>query len=131
MVIIQSSELISVSFCEKNDFFSKFFQLLHLCDICGRGFLGAATTCRLIAVSGARLPSVDGLVVRRIKMHHHVKSAITICLQFISNMFTLYTYIPRHRGSAPVFLPTKSSVIRDFVNWINFNPSMDKLLYRL
>ena len=83
-----------------------------------------------IAVSGARLSSVDGLVVRRIKMHHHmhhhVKSAITICLQFISNMFTIYTSIPTHRGSAPVFYPQKAPSRGSYVNWINFNPSMDK-----
>ena len=42
----------------------------------GGASLGLPTACRLIAVSGARLPSVDGLVVRCIKMHHHVKSAI-------------------------------------------------------
>ena len=74
----------------------------------GGASLGLPTACRLIAGIGARLPSVDGLVVRCIKMHHHVKSAITICLQFISNMFMIYTCIPTHRGSAPVFYLQKA-----------------------
>ena len=74
----------------------------------GRASLGLPTACRLIAVSGARFPSVDGLVVRCIKMHHHVKSAITICLQFISSMFTKYMCTPSHRGSAPVFYLQKA-----------------------
>ena len=56
---------------------------------------------RLQADCGARLPSVDSLAV----MHLHVKSAIIICLQFISNMFTIDTCIQRG-GSAPVYLPT-------------------------
>ena len=108
LVIVQSSELVSVWFCGKWHFFKNIFAIYV-----GGASLGLPTSCRLIAVSGARLPSGDGLVVRCIKMHHHVKSAITICLQFISNMFTKYKCIPTHRGSAPVFMPTKSSVTRD------------------
>ena len=80
LVIVQSSELISVWFCEKKwHFFSYHIFAIYV----GGASLGLPTACRLIAVSGARLPSVDGLVVRCIKMHHQVKSAITICLQFI------------------------------------------------
>ena len=83
LVIVQSSELVSVWFCEKMTFFPNFF-IYHIFAIyVGGASLGLPTACRLIAVSGARLPSVDGLVVRCIKMHHHVQSAITICLQFI------------------------------------------------
>ena len=82
-IIVQSSDLISVWLCEKLTFFPNFFSY-HIFVACvGGASLGMPTACRLIAVSGARLPSVDGLVVRCIKMHHHVKSAITICLQFI------------------------------------------------
>ena len=83
LVIVQSSELISVWFCEKMTFFPNFFSYHIFAIYVGVASLGLPTTCRIIAVSGARLPSVDGLVVRCIKMHHHVKSAITICLQFI------------------------------------------------
>ena len=84
LVIVQSSELVSVWFCEKMTFFPIFFFSYHIfATYVGGASLGLPTACRLIAVSGARLPSVDGLVGRCIKMHHHVKSAITICLQFI------------------------------------------------
>ena len=83
LVIVQSSELVSVCFCEKMTFFPNFFSYHIFAIYVGGASMGLPTACRLIAVSGARLPSVDGLVVRCIKMHHHVKSAITICLQFI------------------------------------------------
>ena len=58
-----------------------------------RAYLRLPAACRLIAVSGARLPTVDGLVVRCIKMHRHVKPAMAICWQFISNMFAIDTCI--------------------------------------
>ena len=94
--------------------FKNFFISYHIFAIyVGGASLGVPTAWRLIAVSGARLPSADGLAVRCKKMHHHVKSTITTCLQFISKMFTIYKCIPTHRGSAHVFMPTKSSVIRD------------------
>ena len=80
LVIVQSSELVSVWFCEKMTFFPNFFSYHIFAIYVGGASLGRPTACRLIAVSKARLPSVDGLVVRCIKMHHHVKSAITICL---------------------------------------------------
>ena len=83
LVIVQSSELVSVWFCEKMNFFPIFFSYHIFAIYVGGASLGLPTACRLIADSGARLPSVDVLVVRCIKMHHHVKSAITICLQFI------------------------------------------------
>ena len=83
LVIVQSSELVSVWFCEKMTFFPNFFSYHIFALYVGGASLGLPTACRLIAVSGARLPSVDGLVVRCIKMHHHVKSTITIRLQFI------------------------------------------------
>ena len=79
LVIVQSSELVSVWFCEKMTFFPNFFSYHIFAIYVGGASLGLPTACRLIAVSGARLPSVDGLVVRCTKMHHHVKSAITIC----------------------------------------------------
>ena len=81
LVIVQSSELCD--FVKKMTFFPNFFSNRIFAIYVSGASLGLPTACRLIAVSGARLPSVDGLVVRCIKMHHHVKSAITICLQFI------------------------------------------------
>ena len=89
-------------------FFPNFFSYQIFAIYVGGASFGLPTACRLIAFSGARLPSVDGLVVRCIKMHHHVKSAITICLRFIQNMFTIVTCIPTHRGSAPVFYLQKA-----------------------
>ena len=75
----QSAELISVCFCEKMTFFPNFVTYFIFAKYVSGASLGLPTACRLIAVSGARLPSVDGLVVRCIEMHHHVKSAITMC----------------------------------------------------
>ena len=79
--------IIRIGFCvilwKKMTFFPNFFSYHIFAIYVGGASLGLPTACRLIAVSGARLPSVDGLVVRCIKMHHHVKSAITVCLQFI------------------------------------------------
>ena len=67
LVIVQSSELISVWFCEKMTF-KIFFISYHIFAIyVGGASLGVPTACRLIAVSGARLPSADGLAVRCIK----------------------------------------------------------------
>ena len=82
---------------KKMTFFLNFISY-HIFATYVRGAsLGFPAACRLIAVSGARLPSIDGLVVRYVKMHHHVQPAITICLQFISNMFTTDTCIQTQR----------------------------------
>ena len=67
LVIVQSSELISVWFCEKWHFFLNFISYHISAIYVGGASLSLPTACRLIAVSGARLPSVDGLVVRCIK----------------------------------------------------------------
>ena len=77
-------------------FFLNFISYHFFAIYVGGVSLGLPTACRLIAVSGARLPSTDGLVVKCIKMHH-VKSVITPCLQFISNMFTIYVYTNTQR----------------------------------
>ena len=56
-----------------------------------------------------------------------IKSTITKCLQFISNMFLLYVREYKHTGALHLYIclhVTISSMI--YVNWINFNPSMDK-----
>ena len=87
--IFQTSELIYVWFREKWHFFLNFTSSHIFAIYVGGASLWLPADCTLIAVSGARLPSVDGLVVRCIKMYRHVKPAIAICLQFISNMFTI------------------------------------------
>ena len=114
LVIVQSSELITVWFCEKMTFFPFFFFCYHIFAIyVGGASLGLPTACRLIAVDGARLPSVDGLVVRCIKMHHHVKSVITIMFAiYFKHVYDIYVYANTQRLCSCV-LPTKSSVMRD------------------
>ena len=67
LVIVQSSEMISVWFCEKMTFFPNFFSYHIFAIYVGGASLGLPTACRLIAVSGARLPSANGLVVRWVK----------------------------------------------------------------
>ena len=67
LVIVQSSELISVWFCEKMTFKKKIISYYIFAIYVGGASLGVPTACRLIAVSGARLPSTDGLGVRCIK----------------------------------------------------------------
>ena len=68
LVIVQSSELISVWFREKKWHFFLNFVSYHIFAIyVGGASLWLPTARRLIAVSGARLPLADGLVVRCIK----------------------------------------------------------------
>ena len=125
VVIVQSLELISVRFHEKMIFFLNFIRCRIVAIYVGGSSLGLPAACRLIAVSEARLPSVDGLVVRFMKLYHHVKPAITIGLQFISNMFTIDTCTQTHRGSASVFCLKKAVSSGLCVNLINLNPSTD------
>ena len=66
LVVVQSSELISVWFCEKMTFKKNISYHIFAIYV-GGASLGVPTACRLIAVSGARLPSADGLAVRCIK----------------------------------------------------------------
>ena len=66
-VIIQSSGLISVWFRQNMTFFINFISFHIFAIYVGGACWGLPTACRLIAVSGARLPSVDGLTVRYIK----------------------------------------------------------------
>ena len=56
LVIVKSPELISVWFCEKMTFFPNFFSYPIFAIYVGGASLGLPTPCRLIAVSGARLP---------------------------------------------------------------------------
>ena len=66
-VIVQSSGLISVWFRQKMTFFINFISFHIFAMYVGGACWGLPAACRLIAVSGARLPSVDGLTVRYIK----------------------------------------------------------------
>ena len=66
-IIVQSSGLISVWFREKMTFFINFISFHIFAIYVGGACWGLPAACRLIAVSGARLPSVDGLTVRYIK----------------------------------------------------------------
>ena len=109
-VIVQSSGLISVLFRQKMTFFINFISFHIFAIYVGGACWGLPAACRLIAVSGARLPSVDGLTVSYIKKCTTIKSAIKICLRFISNLFSIHVRaIQTYRDYAPV--PTGSSVI--------------------
>ena len=66
-VIVQSSGLISVWFRQKMTFFINFISFHIFAIYVGGACWGLPAACRLIAVSRARLPSVDGLTVRYIK----------------------------------------------------------------
>ena len=66
-VIVQSSGLISVWFRQNMTFFINFISFHIFAIYVGGACWGLPAACRLIAVSGARLPSVDGLTVRYIK----------------------------------------------------------------
>ena len=57
----------SVWFREKMTFFLNFISFHIFAIYVGGACWGRPAACRLIAVSGARLPSVDGLTVRYIK----------------------------------------------------------------
>ena len=83
LVIVQSSELVSVWFCEKMTFFPIFFSYHIFAIYVGGASFGLPTACRLIAVSGARLPSVDGLVVRYIKC----TTMLNLPSQYVCNLF--------------------------------------------
>ena len=66
-VIVQSWGLISVWFRQKMTFFINFISFHIFAIYVGGACWGLPAACRLIAVSGARLPSVDGLTVSYIK----------------------------------------------------------------
>ena len=44
---------------------------------------------------------------------------------YLKHVYDIYVYTT-HRGSAPVFYLQKAPSWGIHVNWINFNPSMDK-----
>ena len=126
LVIVQSSELISVWFCEKMTIFLNFTSYHIFAIYVGGATLWLPTACRLIAVSGARLPSADGLVVRCIKKC----TMLNLPSQYVCNLFqTCLRYISVYQHTeAPLLCLClqKAPSSRIYVNWINFNPSMDK-----
>ena len=101
LVIVQSSELISVWFCEKMTFFPIFFSYHIFAIYVGGASFGLPTACRLIAVSGARLPSVDGLVVRCIKC----TTMLNLPSQYVCNLFqTCLRYIRVYQHTEALLL---------------------------
>ena len=71
-------------------FFLNFISYHIFALYVGGASLGLPTACRLIAVSGTRLPSVDGLVVRSIKCttmldlpSRYVCNSFQTCLRYI------------------------------------------------
>ena len=127
LVIVQSSELISVWFCEKNDIFFLNFISYHIFAIyVGGASLGLPTACRLIAVSGARLPSADGLFVRCIKC----TTMLNLSSQYVCDLFQTdlrYISVYQHTEAPPLCLcRQKAPSSGIYVNRININPSMDK-----
>ena len=92
LVIVQSSELISVWFCEKWHFFPNFFNYHIFAIYVGGASFGLPTACRLIAVRRARLPSVDGLVVRCIKC----TTMLNLPSQYVCNLFKTCLRVYQH-----------------------------------
>ena len=109
-VIVQSSGLISVWFRQKMTFFINFISFHIFAIYVGGACWGLPAACRLIAVSGARLPSVDGLTVRYIKNAPLLNLPSKYVCDLISNLFSIHVRaIQTYRDYAPV--PTGSSVI--------------------
>ena len=87
--------IITIDFCVILTFFPYFFSYHIFAIYVGGASLGLPTACRLIAVSGARLPSVDGLVVRSIKY----TTMLNLPSQYVCNLFKTclrYTLIYQH-----------------------------------
>ena len=110
-VIVQSSWLISVWFREKMTFFLNFISFHIFAIYVGGACWGLPAACRLIAVSGARLPSVDGLTVRYIKNaplsnlpSKYVSDLFQTCFQY---MYVRY----KHTGTLLLCLQVALSFI--------------------
>ena len=101
LAIVQSSQLISVWFCEKMAFFLNFISYHIFAIYVGGASLGLPTGCRLIAVSGVLLPSVDGLVVRCIKC----TTMLNLPSQYVCNLFqTCLRYIRVYQHTEALLL---------------------------
>ena len=110
-VIVQSSGLTSVWFREKMTFFLNFISFHIFAIYVGGACWGLPAACRLIAVSGARLPSVDGLTVRYIKN----APLLNLPSKYVCDLFqTCYRYMYvwyKHTGTLPLCLQVALSFI--------------------
>ena len=103
-VIVQWSGLTSVWFREKMTFFLNFISFHIFAIYVGGACWGLPAACRLIAVSGARLPSVDGLTVRYIKN----APLLNLPSKYVCDLFqTCFRYMYvwyKHTGTLPLCL---------------------------
>ena len=110
-VIVQSSGLTSVWFREKMTFFLNFISFHIFAIYVGGACWGLPAACGLIAVSGARLPSVDGLTVRYIKN----APLLNLPSKYVCDLFqTCFRYIYvwyKHTGTLPLCLQVALSFI--------------------
>ena len=110
-VIVQSSGLTSVWFREKMTFFLNFISFHIFAIYVGGACWGLPAACRLIAVSGARLPSVDGLTVRYIKN----APLLNLPSKYVCDLFqTCFRYMYvwyKHTGTLPLCLQVALSFI--------------------
>ena len=110
-VIVQSSGLTSVWFREKMTFFLNFISFHIFAIYVGGACWGLPAACRLIAVSGARLPSVDGLTVRYINN----APLLNLPSKYVCDLFqTCYRYMYvwyKHTGTLPLCLQVALSFI--------------------
>ena len=110
-VIVQSSGLTSVWFREKMTFFLNFISF-HIFKIyVGGACWGLPAACMLIAVSGARLPSVDGLTVMYIK-NAPLLNLPSKCVCDLFQTCFRYMYVwYKHTGTLPLCLQVALSFI--------------------
>ena len=117
LILSNHQDWFPCDFVKKMTFFLSFIS--HL-------FIGAAGLLQSTCSWWGRMPSVDSLVGRCIfSAPLSIKSTITICLQFISNVFTID--VSKHMGALHLCIClqiTLSSVF--YVNLIIFYPRMDK-----
>ena len=110
-VIVQSSGLTHVWFREKTTFFLNFISFHIFAIYVGGACWGLPAACGLIAVSGARLPSVDGLTVRYIKN----APLLNMPSKYVCNLFqTCFRYMYvwyKHTGTLPLCLQVALSFI--------------------
>ena len=110
-VIVQSSGLTSVWFREKMTFFLNFISFHIFAIYVGGACWGLPAACGLIAVSGARLPSVDGLTVRYIKN----APLLNLPSKYVCDLFqTCFRYMYvwyKHTGTLPLCLQVALSFI--------------------
>ena len=110
-VIVQSSGLTYVWFREKTTFFLNFISFHIFAIYVGGACWGLPAACGLIAVSGARLPSVDGLTVRYIKN----APLLNMPSKYVCDLFqTCFRYMYvwyKHTGTLPLCLTVALSFI--------------------